>query len=120
MDWEEFEDSLGSSHSRVQSSSYDEVFDILSNRYGRYALYYLAHEPRSTLAEITDFVTGFWAMESASIATPSTRERVQIQLYHVVLPKLDDIDYIDFDVETLTIRKADVHPAVNTMLGIEH
>ena len=98
----------------------DEVFSVLSNTYARYTLYYLSDEPTTTLDQLADVVTGVEATVDDAIATPTDREHVEIHLYHVVLPKLEDIGYIDFDSEGGIVTRTMVPPKVYTLLRSGH
>ncbi len=120
MEWNRFETSLPALQALEHDPQFDGIATVLSSRYGRYSLYYLAHQPSTTLAEIADFVTGFEAMVTETVATPDDHERVRIHLYHATLPRLDALDYIDFDVDDRRIKRAAAYPAVNSMLGIDN
>lgn len=94
----------------------DEVLELLSDRYIRYTLYYLSKDPTTSLDELADIIAGWEATETDAIITPADRERIRIRLYHVILPKLDDTGYLDFDTTDHTIKRSSVPSIVSTLL----
>ncbi len=87
--------------------SLDVIFDILSNRRRRHVLYYLNDRPDgvATVEELTDVVL----TQECDGFDPSTdpveqRNRIQIDLQHVHLPKLADAGIVDHDRRTETVR----------------
>lgn len=97
----------------------DDVFELLSDRYVRYALYYLSEQSTATLGQLTDVVTGLETTRTDAVASPADRERVRVRLYHVVLPELGAVGYVDFDAEDLTVTETNVPPGVYSLLGID-
>ncbi|MCU4925250.1 hypothetical protein OB905_04515 [Halobacteria archaeon AArc-dxtr1] len=93
----------------------DELFGVLANAHARYTLYFLSDRQTATLEELTDAVTGFEAAATDRLAISTDHDRVRIQLHHVVLPKLDTLGYLEFDVETLTVARTN-SPKLNAIL----
>jgi hypothetical protein len=96
----------------------DEVVDLLSNSYARYTVYYLFDQPTPSLDQLTDGVAGIRATATDTIVTPTEREQICIHLYHNVLPRLDDLDYVDFDSDETTITRTEIPIQVYSLLGI--
>jgi hypothetical protein len=96
----------------------DEVFDLLSNNYARYTVYYLFDQPTSSLDQLADGVAGIRATATDTIVTPSEREKISISLYHNILPRLDDLDYVDFDSDETTVTRTEIPTQVYSLLGI--
>ena len=90
------------------TSALDLVFDLLSNRRRRYALYYLYDQPDgvATLEELTDGVvtTERQLPGQNPTATESHRDAVRTELQHVHLPKLADAGMLEHDRRSETVR----------------
>ncbi|GAB3674595.1 DUF7344 domain-containing protein [Halopiger thermotolerans] len=112
--------------------SLDLVFDLLSNRRRRYALYYLYEQPDgvATVDELTDHVAELEARTletedesapesatevgsesespadstSASGSPAARRRQVRTELQHVHLPKLEDAGILEHDQRSETVR----------------
>ncbi|QSW99394.1 DUF7344 domain-containing protein [Haloterrigena alkaliphila] len=100
--------------------SLDLIFDILSNRRRRYVLYYLHEQPDgvATADEITDAVVSYqYATASADGDETAAadgddsepdleqrRLRVQTELQHTHLPKLEDAGVIEHDNRSEAVR----------------
>lgn len=81
----------------IGESMLDELFDVLSDRRRRYALYHLDDEGgASTREAIVDSVVD---RETAEGDRPN-RERVLAELHHVHLPRLHDAGFVDYDRES--------------------
>lgn len=96
----------------------DDAFTALSDAQSRYVLRYLYRHPTATLDQLADVVTGAQAAATDTIATADDRERARVTLYHVALPKLDALGYVDFDAEDRTVTRAEIPQTVVSLLGI--
>lgn len=119
MDWDRFSTTLLTRRLTEQEPTLSAVLDVVTDDYTRYSLYWLAHNPSTTVMELADFVTGFEAMRTGHIATPADHERVRVHLFHSVLPKLDAIEYVAFDPDDRSVEPARRHGTVNASLGID-
>ncbi|MFC3957082.1 DUF7344 domain-containing protein [Halovivax cerinus] len=118
MDWHRFETTLARQTMAGGESMSSEMFEAITTENARYAVYALAHRPDRTLSELADFVVGFGAMRSGTIATPADHENVRIRLHHVVMPKLDAAGYVAYDRDERTIDAAHRYGTVNETLGL--
>lgn len=91
--------------------SLDLVFELLSNRRRRYALYLLYEQPDgvATIDEVTDHVASLENRETGTAPTGDTaaaqrKREVQIELQHVHLPKLEDAGVLEIDHRSETLR----------------
>jgi hypothetical protein len=98
----------------------DEVIRLLGNVHARNAIVYLHDHPGASLDELADALTAAAASADETIATPTDRERILIRLYHDVLPRLDDLEFIAFDSETNTVTETRIPDPVIACLGIEN
>jgi hypothetical protein len=97
----------------------DELFGVLSDRQARLTLAYLSERPTVTLDDLADVVTGAEAAATDDVATPADRKRVRVRLYHVVLPKLVDAGYVEFDPDEERVTGANVPPRIDSLLEAE-
>lgn len=82
----------------------DTVYDILSDRHRRYALYYLQdHDPVSA-DELAEQIATWEANTGGTDDVDETQERIAIELRHTHLPKLRDTGVIEYDRRSETIR----------------
>ena len=103
--------------------SLDLIFDILSNRRRRYALYHLHEQPDgvATIEELTDAIITTQYEESNSSTARVTggnvdtdgeaeseleqrRLQIRTELQHTHLPKLEDAGVLEHDQRSETVR----------------
>ena len=78
--------------------SKDESFDLLSNHRRRYALYCLMqNEEELTLGELADMVAAWENGVDTDAVSYEERKRVYTSLQQVHLPRMDDLDVVEFD-----------------------
>ncbi|WP_121740832.1 DUF7344 domain-containing protein [Natronorubrum halophilum] len=100
--------------------SLDLIFDLLSTRRRRYALYYLHEQPDgvATIEEIADAIVAFQHGDSdtepqmanleteteAEADSEEQRRQVHMELQHTHLPKLEDAGVLEHDQRSETVR----------------
>ncbi|MDQ2049661.1 hypothetical protein RBH26_04110 [Natronolimnohabitans sp. A-GB9] len=96
--------------------SLDLIFDLLSNRHRRHALYYLYDQPDgvATIDELADAIIARQSTDSTtdgttgdadSASSPEVRrQRIRTELQHTHLPKLEDAGVLDHDPRSKTVR----------------
>ncbi|PSP25266.1 hypothetical protein BRC61_00290 [Halobacteriales archaeon QH_10_65_19] len=78
--------------------SRDESFDLLSNHRRRYALYCLRQEEnRATLGELADKIAAWENDIETDAVSYDERKRVYTSLQQVHLPRMDEMNVIEFD-----------------------
>ena len=83
----------------VDVRTLDRAFELLGDHQRRYVL--------EKLRATTDGVASVDALADYVVAhapEATDRDRVKVALYHRILPKLDDINVVDFDPQTATVR----------------
>lgn len=87
----------------VEAPPLDQVFDVLSNRRRRYALYYLRDvaDGVASVDEVADHVV---TLEGGSTEPEDHRRSVLTSLEHTHLPKLEDASVLEYDPRSGTIR----------------
>jgi len=115
---EQFEPDLRALRAAADELPFDDVVRLLGNRHARSVLVYLHDTPTPTLEELADVVAAKDASETGAIATPSDRDRIQLQLYHAILPRLEELEFVAFDTETKAVTETDIPDAVSDALGI--
>jgi DNA-binding transcriptional ArsR family regulator len=80
------------------SLSLDHVFEILKNRRRREVIHYLReHEERVTLSDLAEHIAALENDTDVTSITSSQRKRVYVGLYQCHLPKMADMDIVDFN-----------------------
>lgn len=74
-----------------------DLVEVFSDPVARYAVVYLLEEETATLGELADVVTGWANADSGEVASRTDRDRVEVELYHLYLPKLAAMDVLEFD-----------------------
>lgn len=99
----------------IDSSTLDTIFEVLSSRRYRQILYHLVTMDGEVIerAEVADVVE---PNETDSAAAPS-KEDVLRDLHHRVLPRLQDLGFIEYDTRHGTVRY-DAPPAVEEWVTI--
>jgi len=84
--------------SAVEDLSLDLIFEILKNRRRRDVIRYLRdQEDRTALGELAEHVAALENDTTTQALTSSQRKRVYVGLYQCHLPKMDDMDIVDFN-----------------------
>lgn len=92
-----------------------EVFDILSNRRRRYALYALLDDDSATIGSLAEQIAAWENDCPVDEVTPTERKRVYTALQQSHLPKLERNGLVTFDREsgrvrpTETVEKMDIY-----------
>jgi len=115
---ESFEPDLRALRAAADEVPFDDVVRLLGDRHTRTVLVSLHDNPAPTLEELADVVTANAASETGAIAAPSDRDRIQLRLYHSILPRLAELGFIAFDTETKTVTETDIPDAVSDALGV--
>jgi len=78
--------------------SQDDCFDLLSNHRRRYALHYLRrNEGEASLGELADTVASLENGVDRDAVSYDQRKRVYTSLQQVHLPRMDEMDVVEFD-----------------------
>ncbi|WP_458204681.1 DUF7344 domain-containing protein [Haladaptatus sp. NG-SE-30] len=90
----------------VSRPSFDDIFELLSERRRRFAIHHLSEIPDgvATLSDLVEQVVA-WETETSPNDVPDDyRRRVEASLHHTHLPKLADANIIDYDTRSESIR----------------
>ena len=85
----------------------DDIFDLLSNHRRRMVLYYLRRNGMS--AEVNEIAAAVAAIENDTTVeelTDQQRKRVYVSLYQTHLPKMAEMNIIEYDKEGGTVELA--------------
>lgn len=95
----------------------DDLFDLLADGTRRRILWYLLEEPRTGREELLDVLLG-WELSEETIGGDEDRERLEIELRHVHLPKLADRGLLTHDVESGEIRLTALSDAARDLVRL--
>lgn len=84
----------------AEPATIDRIYSALATETGRAVLAYF--DASSTQTASVDDLTEYIVTRQS--ADSRTRKQVQLHLYHVRLPKLQDAGFIDYDARTATVR----------------
>ena len=88
----------GETKSKRESLPLDQVFEILKNRRRREVLKYLNERDESvSLSDLAEHVAAIENETTVKALSSSQRKRVYVGLYQCHLPKMDDMNIVDFD-----------------------
>lgn len=88
-------------------SPLNRILASLRGAHRRYLLYYLREEDPCDLDEASRRIAA-WEYECHPADVPSEiQDRIKSELYHIHIPKLDDLDVIKYDDQTGMIRHHD-------------
>jgi len=83
----------------------DQLFEILKNRRRREVLHYLDRNGgEATLGSLAEYIAAQENDTTVKQITSSQRKRVYVGLYQCHLPKMDDMDIVDFEKNRGTIE----------------
>ncbi|MFW6384734.1 MAG: DUF7344 domain-containing protein [Halodesulfurarchaeum sp.] len=95
----------------------DEIFEILSNHRRRMVLYYLRQQ--GDVIDVRELAEEVAAMENdvaVSELTSQQRKRVYVSLYQTHLPKMDEMNLIEYDKDEGTVRLTDQTTTIDRYL----
>jgi hypothetical protein len=107
--------------SEVQGSTEpteQEVFDILSNRRRRYALYALLRDETTTIGSLADQIAAWENDCAVADVTPAERKRVYTALQQSHLPKLERTGLISFDPDSGRVNPTDAAAELDFYLEV--
>jgi DNA-binding transcriptional ArsR family regulator len=85
----------------------DQVFEILKNSRRRQTLHYLEQNGgEASLSDLAEHIAAIENDVAVEAITSSQRKRVYVGLYQCHLPKMDDMDIIDFEKNRGTVELA--------------
>lgn len=85
--------------------SRNDCFDLLSNHRRRYALHYLQYNgEEASLGELADQIAAWENDIDMETVSYDQRKRVYTSLQQVHLPRMDDLDVVEFDDREGTVR----------------
>lgn len=86
----------------------DVAFGILQNERRRRVLRYLRDNPTTTQGDLAEHVAAIENGVPPDSLTSTQRKRVYVSLYQSHLPKLDDVDAIEYDPDRGTVARTSV------------
>jgi len=92
---------------RPEEPTEQEVFDVLSNRRRRYALYALLDDGASTIGSLAEQIAAWENDCPVEEVTPTERKRVYTALQQSHLPKLEQTGLVSFDRESGRVQPTD-------------
>ena len=94
----ESEQTGASAPSEVEDLSLDLIFEVLKNRRRRDVIRYLKDQgERTSLSDLAEHVAALENDTTTQALTSSQRKRVYVGLYQCHLPKMDDMDIVNFN-----------------------
>jgi len=92
----------GTQSERISS---DDCFELLSNHRRRYVLHYLReHDEPATLGDLADQIAAWENEIEIDDVSYDERKRVYTSLQQVHLPRMDDMDVVEFDDREGTVE----------------
>ena len=82
--------------------SLDRIFDLLSDRRRRYALYFL-YDTEDGVATIDDVAEAVLSLEGVDV-TDERRQRFVMTLEHIHLSRLEDVGIVEYDTRSEMVR----------------
>lgn len=83
----------------------DQIFELLKNSRRRETLHYLnENDGEATLSDLAEHIAALENDTTVQAISSSQRKRVYVGLYQCHLPKMDDMDVVEFDQNRGTIE----------------
>lgn len=101
--------------------SQDSIFTVLSNARRRFAIKYLNQHTTEDHVELRDLAEQIAAWENdipVEEVTYKQRKRVYTSLYQSHLPKLDELDVVEYDCNRGTIERTDTVDELDVYLEV--
>jgi DNA-binding transcriptional ArsR family regulator len=104
----------------AQALPLDQIFEILKNSRRRQTLHYLdENRGEASLSELAEHIAAIENDVSVGAITSSQRKRVYVGLYQCHLPKMNDMDIIDFEKNRGTVERGPNVGQLEPYLGRE-
>ncbi len=111
-------DSASTGEETASDLPLDQVFEILKNRRRRLVLHYLEeHDGESSLSDLAEHIAAIENDTTIKAISSTQRKRVYVGLYQCHLPKMDDMNIIDFDQNRGTVVLSQNADQVRSYLG---
>jgi hypothetical protein len=111
--------SEGNRGTSSEDISYDDCFDLLSNHRRRYALHYLKENgDAATLGELSDQIAAWENDIEVDEVSYDERKRVYTSLQQVHLPRMDDMEVVEFDDREGTVEVGPVAEELDIYLEV--
>lgn len=81
----------------------DRLFEALSDRHRRYALYFLLEHGSVSVEELADVVVGWLYATEPGMVSRAQRDRIHIDLVHRHLPVLEAAEMVSIDEGTVSM-----------------
>ena len=101
-------------------SPLNRILEGLKDTHRRYLLYHLQEEDPSTLDEAARFVAACDQGCDPADVPSKILDRIKCELYHTHLPKLTDLNFIDYDDRTGALRLRDPPNRLADFLDLTH
>lgn len=102
----------------IESERLSEIFDALAHERRRYALYHLQEHERAQLQAVAERVAAWERDCPPDELSSETCDRIENELYHVHLPKLEAAALVEYDSRSGAIRFRDPPDALDSLLEI--
>lgn len=103
---------------RSEELPLDQVFEILKNRRRREVLHYLEeNDGESSLSDLAEHIAAIENDTTVKAISSTQRKRVYVGLYQCHLPKMDDMNIVDFDQNRGTVVLSANAEQVKSYLG---
>lgn len=96
----------------------DRELRALADPLARHTLRYIGSHSAATLEEVADAVAGFEAAETETLVTAGSRDRFGVRLYHMVLPRLDELGFVRFDPADRKVERGDIPEDIAPLLEL--
>lgn len=94
----------------------DRFYRAMAAEPRRRVLYHVLETDRSTLEELATVLTGWDAVESSRVESTDVRDQWKMELRHVHLPHLADVELLEYDQETGVVEATDLDPGVRDLV----
>lgn len=98
----------------------DDVFTAMQHRNRRYTLYFLLEHDSTSLAELTDVVTGWTHVGEYGMVGQADWKRLYTALLHQHLPILEDADLLVFDRNEGSIERTEWSDPLFRIVRLAH
>lgn len=100
----------------AKSDPFETIFGILKSQHRRYLLYYLYQHGELAVDELAELIAASETGGDPTTVTAAQREKIQIGLVHIHLPKLVWADIVAYDKTTQGIHLREDIPHLKSHL----
>lgn len=99
-------------------SRLDDLFAVFANYRRRYVLHYLREEGRASIGGIARQLAAWERASRSEMVSGELIDRIELELFHTHLPRLREVNLVEYDQRTSVVVYRDPPEIVRALLDL--